>query len=86
LDNTNEDSVIVDNGGTRTGEDRRQNKNPSSDEERRAGKDRRRGFDRRSGLARRRSQDRRNKSNQWDASGIERRDVFRKKDPDQIYF
>jgi hypothetical protein len=71
-----EEILIRDKGGTRSGTDRRKKIKPYNGEERRSGLDRRRGFDRRSGLARRRTHDRRR--GQWDGSSIERRDVFRR--------
>ncbi len=67
-----------DKGGTRSGDDRRQDHDPYEGNERRSGRDRRKGFDRRSGLARRRISDRRSKNDRWDGSCIERRDIFRK--------
>jgi hypothetical protein len=70
--------TITDNGGTRTGSDRRKSIQPYDGNERRSGRDRRKGFDRRSGLARRRAPDRRSKNGRWDGSCIERRDSFRK--------
>jgi hypothetical protein len=76
LNYTEEEILIRDRGGSRSGVDRRKNIKPYNGEERRSGWDRRRGFDRRSGLARRRTHDRRR--GQWDGSGIERRDVFRR--------
>lgn len=69
---------IKDQGGTRSGHDRRQNHEPYEGIERRSGRDRRKGFDRRSGLARRRISDRRSKNGRWDGSCIERRDIFRR--------
>ena len=73
-----EQITIKDNGGTRTGIDRRKSNQPYKGNERRSGKDRRNGVDRRSGIARRRTQDRRYKNGCWDGSFIERRDSFRK--------
>lgn len=72
------DNGVLDNGGTRSGIDRRQQNSNHPGEERRSGRDRRRGFDRRSGLARRKNTDRRYSNNYWDGSRIERRDAFRK--------
>lgn len=68
---------IEDKGGTRSGNDRRQDHTSYGGIERRSGRDRRKGFDRRSGLARRRIPDRRSKDGSWDGSCIERRDIFR---------
>lgn len=73
-----EGSKIHDNGGTRSGLERRQKSEDFKGEERRSGKERRRGFDRRSGLTRRSTADRRNTNLYWDGSRIERRDAFRK--------
>lgn len=73
-----EDSVIHDNGGSRSGKDRRQNLEPYQGKDKRSGKDRRRGVDRRSGQARRRTPDCRS-SKYWDGSWVERRDAFRSK-------
>jgi len=72
------DNAVLDNGGTRSGIDRRQQNSIYSGEEKRSGRDRRRGFDRRSGLSRRKTTDRRYSNNCWDGSRIERRDAFRK--------
>ncbi len=71
-----EEDVIKDRGGTRSGLDRRQNDKFYDGPERRSGRDRRKGFDRRTGLARRRT--RGPKRGIWDGNGIERRDIFRK--------
>ena len=75
---TGKEFNIKDRGGTRSGQDRRQNHQPYAGIERRSGRDRRKGYDRRSGLARRRISDRRSKDGRWDGSSIERRDIFRK--------
>ena len=72
-----ENFSIHDNGGSRSGKDRRQNKAPYEGRDNRSGKDRRKGGDRRSGQARRRMQDRR-QSRLWDGNLVERRDAFRK--------
>ena len=70
---------IVDNGGTRGGQDRRQHSEPHSGQERRSGKDRRRGYDRRTGLPRRRMQERRSENRYyWNGMAVERRDAYRK--------
>ena len=71
-------SVIHDNGGSRSGRERRQSMLPFQGKERRSGKERRRGIDRRSGLTRRTRPDRR-AGKYWDGSCIERRDAFRAK-------
>jgi hypothetical protein len=72
-------SRIKDNGGTRSGSDRRQAPGEYDSSERRSGRDRRRGFDRRACTDRRRTNDRRLSSNFWDGEIIERRESFRKK-------
>ena len=72
------DVSIKDKGGTRSGNDRRQNHKPYTGIERRSGRDRRKGFDRRSGLARRRTPNRRSNNSSWDGTCIERRDIFRR--------
>ena len=48
-----------DNGGARSGKDRRQDPLKERNPDRRSGKDRRKGFDRRSGIGRRRDFERR---------------------------
>lgn len=73
-----EGGEILDNGGARSGKERRHNTEGFSGGEKRSGKDRRRDFDRRSGLTRRNTPDRRNTNLYWDGSRIERRDAFRK--------
>ena len=75
---TEEGHKIHDNGGARSGKERRHNTEEFSSEEKRSGKERRRDFDRRSGLTRRNTPDRRNTNLYWDGSRIERRDAFRK--------
>jgi hypothetical protein len=70
---------VVDNGGTRSGQDRRQPSESYSGEERRSGRDRRRGYDRRTGLPRRRMPERRTENRYyWKGIAVERRDAFRK--------
>ncbi len=69
---------IQDQGGGRSGRERRQNSEPIDGSERRSGRDRRRGFDRRGGIERRRSNDRRNSRFFRDGELVERRDVFRR--------
>jgi hypothetical protein len=69
---------IQDQGGTRSGRERRQNLEPIDGSERRTGRDRRRGFDRRSGIERRRSNDRRDGRYFRDGELVERRDAFRR--------
>lgn len=78
LDATDGDANIPDNGGTRSGQDRRKIENALQGENKRSGKDRRKGSDRRSGLTRRQTPDRRSQNGYWDGSRIERRDAFRK--------
>jgi hypothetical protein len=77
LDVTEAEEPIHDNGGTRSGQDRRKNKKKYHGLERRSGEDRRKIPDRRCGLTRRQTPDRRIKSPYWDGSRIERRDAFR---------
>ena len=64
--------MIEDNGGSRSGVQRRQCDDTESIPERRSGKERRKGFDRRMGLGRRREH-----QNSGDLPPIERRDQFR---------
>jgi hypothetical protein len=79
LDVTEEEVRIPDNGGTRSGQERRQiQKKAFQGGEKRSGKDRRGGSDRRSGSSRRQTPDRRNQDGSWDGCRIERRDAFRK--------
>ena len=78
LDVTENEVMIPDNGGARSGEDRRKITKPFDGEEKRSGKDRRKGEDRRSGLTRRQTPDRRNQDNYWNGSRIERRDALRR--------
>ena len=68
-----------DNGGMRTGMERRRSQAVYNENDRRTGKDRRRGFDRRSGIDRRRTDDRRIGRYFRDGESVERRDVFRKR-------
>ena len=78
LDATDGDANIPDNGGARSGNDRRQNQETFQGEEKRLGEDRRHQDDRRSGLTRRQKPDRRDTTPSWDGNRIERRDAFRK--------
>jgi hypothetical protein len=64
--------MIQDNGGSRSGVERRQFDDTESTPERRSGKERRKGFDRRRGLGQRRGH-----HNPGDLLPIERRDEFR---------
>ena len=64
--------MIKDNGGSRSGAERRQFDYTESTPERRSGKERRKGFDRRMGLGQRRGH-----QNPGDSLTIERRDEFR---------
>ena len=75
------DPVIHDNGGSRSGKDRRQNIAPYEGPDNRSGKDRRKGGDRRSGRARRRVPDRRG-GGLWNVNLVERRDAFRNRTDD----
>lgn len=65
--------MIKDNGGSRTGAERRQFDYTETVPERRSGKERRKGSDRRTGLAQRRGD-----QNAVDLLPIERRDQFRR--------
>ena len=76
MDKMQENPVIRDNGGSRSGRDRRQKRAPIQCEEKRSGRERRGGVDRRSGLARRRKPKRRT-GKYWNGSCVERRDAFR---------
>ena len=70
---------ILDNGGTRSGGDRRQLSETWTGSERRSGRDRRRGYDRRTGLPRRRTPERRSENRYyWNGTAVERRDAYRK--------
>ena len=64
--------MIKDNGGSRSGVDRRQFDCTERVPERRSGKERRKGFDRRMGLGQRREH-----QNPGDSLPIERKDEFR---------
>ena len=68
---------MQDNGGTRSGTDRRKFQYTDYIPEKRSGRDRRKGFDRRSPTPRRRSSERRISINQQARYPIERIDVFR---------
>jgi hypothetical protein len=74
---------IQDQGGSRSGRDRRQSSQPFDGSERRSDRDRRRGFDRRGGIERRRSSERRNGRYFRDGELVERRDVFRRRTNEQ---
>jgi hypothetical protein len=78
LDVVDDAVTIQDNGGARSGQDRRQNKIVFQGEEKRSGDERRQKEDRRTGLTRPQKPDRRNIIPCWDGSRIERRDAFRK--------
>ncbi|RPI02479.1 MAG: hypothetical protein EHM71_15290 [Zetaproteobacteria bacterium] len=71
--------VIRDNGGTRSGVDRRQKDVEIEGAERRSGRERRQTSDRRAGIDRRRNEDRRSERFFWDGRKVERRDAFRKR-------
>jgi hypothetical protein len=73
-----EDQHDQDQGGMRSGRERRKASESYEGSERRSGRDRRRGFDRRSGIERRRSSGRRNGRYFRDGELVERRDVFRR--------
>ena len=80
MDETEEDVSIFDNGGGRSGKDRRQKARKFQGKEKRSGQDRRHTQDRRSCQNRRQTPERRSTNSDWDASRIERRDAFRKID------
>lgn len=80
MDETEEDVSIFDNGGERSGKDRRRKARKFQGEEKRSGQGRRQAQDRRSGQNRRQTPERRSTNSGWDASRIERRDAFRKID------
>ena len=73
-----EHQLLKDQGGSRSGTERRKGPEPFEGSERRSGRDRRRGFDRRSGIERRRSSGRRSERYFRDGELVERRDVFRR--------
>jgi hypothetical protein len=74
--------VIPDNGGTRSGPDRRREELAFEGAERRSGLERRMIPDRRAGIDRRRSNERRGERLFWDGRKVERRDAFRKRTPE----
>lgn len=69
--------ITVDNGGSRSGTERRKFSYTEFIPERRSGKDRRKGFDRRSGIGRRRGYERRHNQDNRQLNAIERRELFR---------
>lgn len=71
--------VIRDNGGARSGVERRQKGVGFEGTERRSGRDRRQIPDRRAGIDRRQSDERRSERFFWDGRKVERRDAFRKR-------
>ena len=68
--------IMADNGGTRSGTDRRKFQYTAYIPERRSGKDRRRGFDRRSSIARRRGIERRVSQSKREQYPLQRKDAF----------
>ena len=68
---------MTDNGGTRSGTNRRKFQYTDYIPEKRSGRDRRKGFDRRSPIARRRGSERRVSLNHRESYSVERREVFR---------
>ena len=78
MDVVDDTVTIQDNGGARSGKDRRQDKIAFQGDDKRSGDERRQTEDRRSDLTRRQTPDRRNINPYWDGSRIERRDAFRK--------
>lgn len=71
--------VIRDNGGTRSGVERRQKEVEIEGPERRSERERRQTPDRRAGIDRRQSDDRHSERYFWDGRKVERRDAFRKR-------
>ena len=69
--------IFKDNGGSRSGLERRTFSYTQFIPERRSGKDRRKGFDRRSSIGRRRGYDRRHNQDNRYLNAIERREPFR---------
>jgi hypothetical protein len=80
---TSAEPTLEDNGGMRTGSERRQAAEPFEGSERRAGRDRRRGFDRRSGIDRRWAADRRSRRLFREGEFVERRDALRRFSDDE---
>lgn len=78
MDEAQENSVLHDNGGSRSGKDRRHNLEPYQGEDQRSGSDRRSGVDRRSGQIRCKTPDRRS-GMYWNGNWVERRDALRGK-------
>ena len=74
---TDAEMNIHDNGGTRSGRERRKSKKKYHGLEKRSGEDRREIPDRRSNMILEQTPDRRIKSPSWDGWRIERRDAFR---------
>jgi len=68
---------MQDNGGTRSGNDRREFRYSDYNPEKRSGRDRRKGFDRRSPTPRRRGSERRINPNQQARYPLGRIDAFR---------
>lgn len=68
---------MADNGGTRSGTDRRKFQYTAYIPEKRSGRDRRKGFDRRSTIARRRESERRVSLNKREKYPLERKDAFK---------
>ena len=77
ISNTDKELKMDDNGGTRSGTDRRKFKYTAYIPERRSGRDRRKMFDRRSQAMRRRGAERRFTLNDRESYPVERRDTFR---------
>ena len=68
---------MTNNGGTRSGTDRRKFQDTAYIPEKRSGRDRRKGFDRRSPTGRRRGSERRVSLNHRELYSVERREIFR---------
>lgn len=73
-----EHQQFEDQGGSRSGRDRREGPEPFEGNDRRSGRDRRHGIDRRGGIERRRSNGRRSERYFRDGELVERRDIFRR--------
>jgi hypothetical protein len=77
MNNADRELKMTDNGGTRSGTDRRKFQDTAYIPEKRSGRDRRKGFDRRSPIERRRGSERRVSLNHREPYPVERREVFR---------
>ena len=78
MNNADKAVKVADNGGTRSGTDRRKTRYLTYFPEKRSDRDRRKGFDRRSPITGRRGSERRVSLNHRETYPIERRGIFRK--------